>query len=64
MTITNKGNYAIIDTGSEQYSIAKGAVIITKSEDSIQLRLNGSRKVLVSFPDSEYTIADLVSILY
>nr|DAZ31039.1 MAG TPA: hypothetical protein [Caudoviricetes sp.] len=35
MTITNKGNYVVIDTGKEKYSIAKGAVIVTQSEDSV-----------------------------
>jgi hypothetical protein len=29
MTIENKGNYAIVDTGKEQYVIAKKAVIVT-----------------------------------
>ena len=52
MTITNKGNYVVIDTGKAKYSIAKGAVIVTQSEDSVQLRLNGNRQVLVSFPKS------------
>lgn len=52
MTITNKGNYVVIDTGKEKYSIAKGAVIVTQSEDSVQLRLNGSRRVLVNIPSA------------
>lgn len=50
MTITNKGSYVLIDTGNEKYSISKGAVVVTQSEDSVQLRLNGSRKVLVNIP--------------
>ena len=54
MTIENKGNYAVIDTGKEKYSIAKSAVIVTQSEDSVQLRLNGSRRVLVNIPYTEY----------
>lgn len=53
MTITNKGNYVVIDTGKEKYSIAKGAAIVTQSEDSVQLRLNGSRRVLVNIPYTE-----------
>ena len=52
MTIENKGNYAVIDTGKVKYSIAKGAIIVTQSKDSVQLRLNGNRQVLVSFPKS------------
>lgn len=52
MTVTGKGNYVIIDTGKEKYSIAKGAVIVTQSEDSVQLRLNGSRRVLVNIPSA------------
>ena len=64
MTITNKGTYVIIDTGKEKYSIAKGAVIVTQSEDSVQLRLNGSRQVLVCIPKTEYSAEDLISILY
>lgn len=72
MTITNKGNYVVIDTGKEKYSIAKGAVIVTQSEDSVQLRLNGSRRVLVNIPYTEYagatSAADLanklIAILY
>lgn len=55
MTITNKGNYVVIDTGKEKYSIAKGAVIVTQSEDSVQLRLNGSRRVLVNIPTDNPT---------
>lgn len=72
MTITNKGSYVVIDTGSEKYSIAKGAVIVTQSEDSVQIRLNGSRRVLVNIPYTEYegatSAADLanklITILY
>lgn len=55
MTITNKGNYVVIDTGKQKYSIAKGAVIVTQSEDSVQLRLNGSRRVLVNIPTDNPT---------
>lgn len=55
MTIENKGNYAIVDTGKEKYSIAKGAVIVTQSEDSVQLRLNDSRRVLVNIPTDNPT---------
>ena len=72
MTIENKGNYAVIDNGKAKYSIAKGAVIVTQSEDSVQLRLNGSRRVLVNIPYKEYEgaassadLADkLIAILY
>ena len=64
MTITNNGTYVIIDTGKEKYSIAKGAVIVTQSEDSVQLRLNGNRQVLVCIPTTEYSAEDLISILY
>lgn len=64
MTIENKGNYAVIDTGKEKYSIAKSAVIVTQSEDSVQLRLNGNRQVLVSFPKSEINADTLIGILY
>lgn len=64
MTITNKGTYVIIDTGKEKYSIAKGAVIVTQSEDIVQLRLNGNRQVLVCIPKTEYSAEDLISILY
>lgn len=72
MTITNKGSYVLIDTGNEKYSISKGAVVVTQSEDSVQLRLNGSRKVLVNIPYKEYegatSAADLanklITILY
>lgn len=55
MTIENKGNYAIVDTGKEQYVIAKKAVIVTQSEDSVQLRLNGSRRVLINIPTDNPT---------
>ena len=64
MTVENKGNYAVIDTGKEKYSIAKSAVIVTQSEDSVQLRLNGNRQVLVSFPKSEIDADTLIGILY
>lgn len=55
MTIENKGNYAIVDTGKEQYVIAKKAVIVTQEYDSVQLRLNGSRRVLVNIPTDNPT---------
>lgn len=55
MTIENKGNYAIVDTGKEQYVIAKKAVIVTQEHDSVQLRLNGSRRVLVNIPTANPT---------
>ena len=64
MTIENKGNYVVIDTDKEKYSIAKSAVIVTQSEDSVQLRLNGNRQVLVSFPKSEINADTLIGILY
>ena len=64
MTITNKGTYVIIDTGKEKYSIAKGAVIVTQSEDSVQLRLNGNRQVLVCIPKTEDSAEYLISIVY
>lgn len=72
MTITNKGSYVLIDTGNEKYSISKGAVVVTQSEDSVQLRLNGSRRVLVNIPYTQYegatSAADLanklITILY
>ena len=66
MTITNKGNYVVIDTGKEKYSIAKGAVIVTQSEDSVQLRLNGSRRVLVNIPTDNPTalVQELTSKIY
>lgn len=64
MTITNKGSYVLIDTGKEKYSISKGAVVVTQSEDSVQLRLNGNRQVLVSFPKSEIDADTLIGILY
>ena len=55
MTIQDKGNYAIVNTGKEQYVIAKGSVIITQEYDSVQLRLNGSRRVLVNIPTDNPT---------
>lgn len=55
MTIENKGNYAIVDTGKEQYVIAKKAVIVAQEYDSVQLRLNGSRRVLVNIPTDNPT---------
>ncbi len=55
MTIENKGNYAIVNTGKEQYVIAKKAVIVTQEYDSVQLRLNGSRRVLVNIPTDNPT---------
>ena len=64
MTIENKGNYVVINTGKAKYSIAKGAGIVTQSEDSVQLRLNGNRQVLVSFPKSEIDADTLIGILY
>lgn len=66
MTIENKGNYAIVDTGKEQYVIAKGAVVITKEYDSVQLRLNGSRRVLVNIPTDNPTslVEELTTKLY
>ena len=64
MTIENKGNYVVIDNSKEKYSVAKGAVIVTQSEDSVQLRLNGNRQVLVSFPKSEIDADTLIGILY
>lgn len=55
MTIQDKGNYAIVNTGKEQYVIAKKAVIVTQEYDSVQLRLNGSRRVLVNIPTDNPT---------
>lgn len=55
MTIENKGNYAIVNTGKEQYVLAKKAVIVTQEYDSVQLRLNGSRRVLVNIPTDNPT---------
>ena len=55
MTIENKGSYAIVNTGKEQYAIAKKAVIVTQEYDSVQLRLNGSRRVLVNIPTDNPT---------
>ena len=55
MTIENKGNYAIVNTGKEQYVIAKKAVIVTQEYDSVQLRLNGSRRILVNIPTDNPT---------
>ena len=55
MTIENKGNYAIVNAGKEQYAIAKKAVIVTQEYDSVQLRLNGSRRVLVNIPTDNPT---------
>lgn len=55
MTIENKGNYVIVNTGNEQYAIAKKAVIVTQEYDSVQLRLNGSRRVLVNIPTDNPT---------
>lgn len=64
MTIENKGTYVEITTDKERISIAKGAVVVTQSEDSVQLRLNGSRQVLISLPKSEITADELIGILY
>lgn len=66
MTIENKGNYAIVNTGKEQYVIAKGAVVITQEYDSVQLRLNGSRRVLVNIPTDNPTalVQELTSKIY
>lgn len=55
MTIENKGSYVIVNTGNEQYAIAKKAVIVTQEYDSVQLRLNGSRRVLVNIPTDNPT---------
>lgn len=55
MTIQDKGNYVIVNTGNEQYAIAKKAVIVTQEYDSVQLRLNGSRRVLVNIPTDNPT---------
>lgn len=55
MTIENKGNYVIVNIGKEQYAIAKKAVIVTQEYDSVQLRLNGSRRVLVNIPTDNPT---------
>ena len=55
MTIENKGNYVIVNTGNEQYAIAKKAVIVTQEYDSVQLRSNGSRRVLVNIPTDNPT---------
>ena len=55
MTIQNKGSYVIVNTGKEQYAIAKKAVIVTQEYDSVQLRLNGSRRVLVNIPTDNPT---------
>lgn len=55
MTIQDKGSYVIVNTGKEQYVIAKKAVIVTQEYDSVQLRLNGSRRVLVNIPTDNPT---------
>ena len=55
MTIQDKGSYVIVNAGKEQYTIAKKAVIVTQEYDSVQLRLNGSRRVLVNIPTDNPT---------
>lgn len=55
MTIQDKGSYVIVNAGKEQYAIAKKAVIVTQEYDSVQLRLNGSRRVLVNIPTDNPT---------
>lgn len=64
MSVTNKQNYALIEVGDLKMTIPKSSVIITESEDSLQLRLNGSRQVLVSFLKTDVDINDLNKILY
>lgn len=72
MTIEDKGTYVLIKQGTMTYTIAKGAVVVTQNGDSVQLRLKGSRRVLVNILYTEYEgatsasdLADkLITILY
>lgn len=64
MTIQDKGSYVIVNTGKEQYVIAKKAVIVTQEQDSVQLRLNGSRRVLVNIPTDTALVEELRTKLY
>lgn len=60
MTITDKGTYVLVNTGSEMFSIPKGSVLITESEGSTTVRLKSSRKVLFTINTEE----DLTKIFY
>lgn len=69
MTITDKGNYALIEFEKGKLSIAKGAVIVTQDHESVQIRLKGNRQILcmencVSEDAAKALVQSLIDILY
>lgn len=55
MKISNVGNSVVFDNGTTQTAFPKGCVILTSSKKStsINVKLLGSRKTILSFPAKE-----------
>ena len=55
MTVENIGNSVVFNDGTTQYACPKGTIICTSSKNSksVNIKLKGSRKTILSFPATE-----------
>ena len=55
MTVENIGNSVVFNDGNTQYAFPKGAIICisSKNSKSVNIKLKGSRKTILSFPATE-----------
>lgn len=55
MKVINVGNSVLFETDKIQYAFPKGGIILTssKSSKSVNVRLKGSRKTILSFPSTD-----------
>ena len=55
MTVENIGNSVVFNDGTTQYAFPKGTIICTSSKNSksVNIKLKGSRKTILSFPATE-----------
>lgn len=55
MTVENIGNSVVFNDGTTQYAFPKGAIICisSKNSKSVNIKLKGSRKTILSFPATE-----------
>ena len=55
MTVENIGNSVVFNDGTTQYAFPKRTIICTSSKNSksVNIKLKGSRKTILSFPATE-----------
>ena len=55
MTVENIGNSVVFNDGNTQYAFPKRTIICTSSKNSksVNIKLKGSRKTILSFPATE-----------